>query len=295
MNAPLVSVILPTYNRAAYLPRSIGSVLGQSFADFELVVVDDGSSDDTREVVSRFADSRIRYVPRERNGGVAAARNTGVQAARGRYLAFQDSDDEWLLEKLERQMALLAPDDESSMCVCGLMRLLGTRTYQRVHGYPRAASDWARGLDHTGVLGSAVSYTQTWLVPRRSVVEAGGFNESLRIWDDWELLIRLSTRLNIRLIQEPLVLSERITDSLSIDTERFLHDMAIILRTHEKKLSEHPRARARLHHLHAQRLWRAGRTADALRILVHSLKRSPRSAATWWLLLRVLLRRPGKR
>ena len=99
-----VSIILPTYNRAALLPRSIESVLGQTYGDFELIVVDDGSQDDSAAVVARFADKRIHYLRLARNGGVSAARNAGLAEAAGKYIAFQDSDDEWMAEKLERQM-----------------------------------------------------------------------------------------------------------------------------------------------------------------------------------------------
>ena len=93
---PAVSVILPTYNRARLLPRAIASVLGQSFTDFELLVVDDGSSDDTERVVRGFDDPRVIFMPAERNLGDAGARNRGIERARGEWLAFQDSDDEWL-------------------------------------------------------------------------------------------------------------------------------------------------------------------------------------------------------
>jgi glycosyltransferase involved in cell wall biosynthesis len=93
---PKVSVIIPTYNRAEYLGRSIQSVLNQTYQDFELIIVDDGSTDNTRDIVAQFHDKRLNYIRHETNLGVAAARNSGVRAARGIYLAFQDSDDEWL-------------------------------------------------------------------------------------------------------------------------------------------------------------------------------------------------------
>ena len=94
-----VSVILPTYNRATLLSRSIGSVLVQTFEDLELIVVDDGSRDDTADVVKAIGDPRVRYVPLGRNRGLSAARNAGLAESRGEFLAFQDSDDEWHPEK----------------------------------------------------------------------------------------------------------------------------------------------------------------------------------------------------
>ncbi len=97
---PMVSVIIPTYNRAHVLGRAIRSVLDQTYQDFELIVVDDGSSDHTGEVVATFADPRIHYLRHEKNRGAAAARNTAIKTAQGEYIASLDSHDEWLPEKL---------------------------------------------------------------------------------------------------------------------------------------------------------------------------------------------------
>jgi glycosyltransferase involved in cell wall biosynthesis len=103
-----VSVILCTYNRAQLLPRAIRSVLAQKYLSYELIVIDDGSTDNTKELVGQFDDQRIRYVAHERNKGLSAARNTGLGQATGKYIAFIDSDDEWEKDKLEKQMAFLA-------------------------------------------------------------------------------------------------------------------------------------------------------------------------------------------
>ena len=292
---PLVSVILPTYNRGSYLARSAGSILRQSHSDLELIIVDDGSTDDTQEIVGRFRDPRIRYVRRDRNGGVAAARNTGVRAASGSYLAFQDSDDEWLLEKLERQLDSLDARDKQAMSVCALMRVLGEPGgVQRVHAYPRKAADWSTGLDHVSVLGAAVTYTQCWLVPRQAVIEANGFDERLRIWDDWDLLIRLSARLKIALVHEPLVVSARGDDSLSVDSARFLHDMDVILRTHQAALSRAPRQHARLRYLHSLRLLKAGYRRRARSEALTAVRYAPAETQHWRMLFRALAGRARK-
>jgi glycosyltransferase involved in cell wall biosynthesis len=103
-----VSVVIPTYNRASLLGRAIKSVLEQTYQDFEIIVVDDASTDNTEEVVRNLRDRRIRYLRHEKNRGGSAARNTGIRAAWGQYIAFQDSDDEWLPEKLKKQMEVLA-------------------------------------------------------------------------------------------------------------------------------------------------------------------------------------------
>src|SRR3712207_6134618 len=112
MAVPAVSVILPVYNRASTLAQCVTTVQAQTFSDWELVAVDDASQDESCAVIERFNDSRIRLVRHERNQGPSAARNTGIKAARGKYIALLDSDDEWLPGKLAAQVALL----ESGAC-----------------------------------------------------------------------------------------------------------------------------------------------------------------------------------
>jgi glycosyltransferase involved in cell wall biosynthesis len=104
---PMVSIVIPTHNRSESLRHSIASVLTQTLQDFEIIVVDDASSDHTAEVAYMFADQRIKYIRHDANLGVAAARNTGIVNSRARYIAFLDDDDEWLPEKLARQLKRL--------------------------------------------------------------------------------------------------------------------------------------------------------------------------------------------
>ena len=100
----LVSVIMPTYNRAHLLPRAIKSVLSQTFKDFELIIIDGGSIDNTEDVVKSFKDPRIIYINQGINQGISAAKNVGIMKAKGKYIAFIDSDDEWFSIKLEKQV-----------------------------------------------------------------------------------------------------------------------------------------------------------------------------------------------
>lgn len=117
----MVSVIIPTYNRAYTIQRSIESVLNQSFKDFELIIVDDGSSDNTEEIVNGIKDSRIRYI-KQSNAGAAAARNTGVCNAKYDYIAFQDSDDYWYPDKLRKQVEALK-NNKADVVFCKLRRI----------------------------------------------------------------------------------------------------------------------------------------------------------------------------
>jgi glycosyltransferase involved in cell wall biosynthesis len=287
---PLVSVILPTFNRAAFLKRSAGSVLAQDFEDLELIVVDDASTQDVAGTVQMLRDTRVRYVRRPANGGVAAARNTGVQAAKGRYLAFQDSDDEWLLDKLSRQVADLQPLDELSMSVCGLLRPARRKldgAQPPLLTYPRSLRDWRHGLDRRAVLIARIAYVQTWLVPRRAVLEAGGFDERLSVWDDWDLLIRLASCLPIRTRTEPLVISERNPDGLASDVSRFVRDLPLIL---EKNTPELERSDpATLYYLRGVEACMKVHLSTARTALLQALRRNPRHAPSWRLLTRTML------
>ena len=109
---PKVSVIIPTYNRAEYLPDAIDSVLAQTFRDFEVIIIDDGSTDNTREIIEKYI-KRYPQIIRpfyQMNSGASVARNKGIEEARGEYIAFLDSDDVWLSKKLERQVSVLERD-----------------------------------------------------------------------------------------------------------------------------------------------------------------------------------------
>src|SRR5271157_3641799 len=106
-SSPIVSVVLPTYNRAALVTRAIESVLGQEFRDLELIVVDDGSTDQTRQVISKINDKRLHYIFWKQNRGESFARNQGIQQARGEFIAQMDSDDIWYTHKTPYQVELL--------------------------------------------------------------------------------------------------------------------------------------------------------------------------------------------
>lgn len=123
---PTVSVIIPTYNRAHLVGRAIQSVLNQTYKDFELIIVDDGSTDNTEDIIKKYQkkDERIKYIRRKKNKGGSVARNTGINAAIGEYIAFLDSDDEWLTEKLERQMKVFkSTSSEVGVVYSGFFRI----------------------------------------------------------------------------------------------------------------------------------------------------------------------------
>ena len=199
-----MSVILPTYNRAASLERAVRSVLAQTFGALELWVVDDGSTDETRAVVGAIPDTRLHYHRLDRNRGQAAARNEGVRRARGEYLAFQDSDDRWAPDKLARSMeALGAARPETGAVYCDMLRMWrdGRVSYHRSPTLTRGRwIDPATGWYQVYLLG-----IQACLIRRRCLDAVGHFDEGLRHFEDMELFMRLSRVYELARIPDPLV------------------------------------------------------------------------------------------
>ncbi len=193
---PEVSVILPFFDRAATLPRCIESVRAQTFSDWELIAVDDGSSDGSLAVLKTFGDSRIRVLRHEKNAGPGAARNTAIEAARGNYLALIDSDDEWFPTKLEKQIARL----ESGDCdLCGCEYFLAKNGVDERIVLP-APPSWAEELHTKCELGNG-----TTLVLRRECAETvGAMDERLRAYEDWDWMLRLVQRFGFAVVAEPL-------------------------------------------------------------------------------------------
>jgi glycosyltransferase involved in cell wall biosynthesis len=202
---PTVSVIIPTYNRSQLVGRAIQSVLNQTYQDFDLIVVDDASTDNTEEVVKNFNDERIRYIRLEKNSGTSAVpRNTAIKVARCEYIAFQDSDDEWLPEKLEKQMTLFEiQPPEVGVVYTGFWK---TSNRRKVY-IPSSEITQKEGNIHRELLKRNFIGTPTSIVKRECFKKVGGFDEELPQLMDWELWIRISKYYQFKCIDEPLVIS----------------------------------------------------------------------------------------
>ncbi len=201
----LISVILPTHNRAATLGRAITSVLGQSYSNLELIIVDDRSSDHTPSVLREFSgENRVRVVSSLRRGA-AAARNHGVSISRGTYLAFQDSDDEWVPDKLERAMRVFRDATAETAVVYGdMIQILpdGGRVEFKAPEVEqgRLIHDATKDFQ---VLKIGI---QAAIIRRECFEAAGGFDEALPRYIDMELFARLALRYRFIHLQEPLAL-----------------------------------------------------------------------------------------
>ena len=182
---PKVSVVVPTYNRAGLLPRALRSVLAQTYEDFELIVVDDHSTDRTPTVIASFCDPRLKMLRHARNGGQSMAFNTGIKHAQGDYVAFLD-DDEWLPDKLRAQVALLDAAPEKVAMIHGWRDIVDDRDGRTVNSIRRTL----RGniYEHMLALETPVP-PSSWLL-RKAVAKSIGFDEDLRVAKDLDFVAR---------------------------------------------------------------------------------------------------------
>jgi glycosyltransferase involved in cell wall biosynthesis len=233
-----VSVIIPVYNRPAELRRAIRSVLAQSYADFELIVVDDASSENIAAVVEDIGDSRVRLIHKTVNQGAASARNTGIEAATGRWVAFLDSDDEWLPHKLERQVERLAGRPGGARICCSGYVILHIQERRAREFRP---SDW-HGTARQLVWGCNLSPGSTLVAERACFDQIGLFDVTLRRFEDWDWLLRYLRHYPISI--EPDVLARINKDSMPSHSS-VLGSLALLRAKHQATLSAQSRTLGR--------------------------------------------------
>ena len=200
---PKVSVIVTTYNRAALLPRAVDSVLAQTYEDFELIIVDDCSTDDTPEVMQSFADPRIRTARHQENKGHSSALNTGIALARGDSIGFLDDDDEWVGDKLSRQMRTLeACDPRVGLVYSWFDRVTAGSGVRRPGGRSVISGDISEAM-----LGWALpAPPSTYLVRTEAARAIGGFDAALTMANDRDFLSRLSMHWHVAVVPDVLML-----------------------------------------------------------------------------------------
>lgn len=233
-NHPAVSVIIPTYNRENLITRSIRSVLCQSYEDIEVIVVDDGSEDKTDELVRGLNDERIKYIRLEENKGAGVARNVGIQESIGKFIAFQDSDDEWLPENLEKHMHIFEKGSPNiGVVYSDMQRVLKDNTV-KYHRSPTIAP--GRLIDPTTSFYQVCMLgIQSAVIRRECLDQVGYFNESLPSLEDLELFIRLSRHCHFYHIPEPLVRYHE-NEGLSKDMRAKLHSRKLLLKLYFHEL-----------------------------------------------------------
>ena len=205
-------------SRTASLPRAIASVLHQGYSHLELLIVDDGSTDDTATVVAGFTDPRVRYIPLAKNGGASCARNAGMRESNGEFIAFQDSDDEWLDGKLEKQVRAALAAGDSAVTVFHPKLIYGRDDrgeYGRhrvccVPAIPAGETDFIELIHRINPVSP-----QALLISRTAFERAGYFNEDLANNEDWMYGIDLFYASKVVFLDEPLVINYLQSDSVS--------------------------------------------------------------------------------
>jgi glycosyltransferase involved in cell wall biosynthesis len=213
----MISVIIPTYNSANFISEAIGSVLHQTCSDYEIIVIDDGSTDNTKEIIEKyFPQVKYFYIP---NQGVSRARNYGIQMARGEFIAFLDADDLWLPEKLEKQLEVFKADQE-------LMMVFTENLDFDTDGFRKTLYWKKERLMKGDVVKNIFLYsnvtTSTVMVRRQVFWEIGCFEESLKAAEDDNLWMRIALKFRIHLLDEVLVHYRWTEDSLSRSANNLL-------------------------------------------------------------------------
>ncbi len=284
---PLVSIIIPTYNRQQFVLRAVQSALNQTFQDIEVVVVDDGSDDNTELVLGSIDDERIKILKHDNNLGSPAARNTGIAAAKGQYIAFLDSDDEWYPDKLEKQIALFGSShlEDLGAVNCGLVVDSSSRrgrqywqpsargrvfwTYLELREYHDTASMWLIKKEYLDAL-------------------AGPFDSRLLYVQVSDLLLRLSRLCQFDYIPEPLLtyydhdmVPRNVLYPLSIQKEAY----ELYLKKHEIYFQQRPKIHSRILTTFGTRFLKGGLRKESRVYYMKAIRYNPVFLKAWLLLI----------
>lgn len=276
--APEVSVVVPTRDRRELLSRTLGTVLRQRSVDLEAIVIDEGSSDGTRDTVTGLEDPRVRYFRNEVPTGVARARNRGLEEARGEWVAFVDDDDLWAPDKLVEQLVATRRADRpwayaGAVKIDGGERLVGGRPPPQPEGVVQRLPRW-----------NAVPGGCSGVIATRSLLqETGGFDPTLVNLADWDLWIRFVREAPPACAPRPLVGYRWHAGNASLDTELILREARVIESRYETPLDW-----GAIHHYLAHLSARAGAPTRALRHFMWAFLRGERSSArdVAWLIRR---------
>jgi glycosyltransferase involved in cell wall biosynthesis len=285
---PTASVVIPVLNGAEFIAKAISSVLEQTMSDLELIVIDDGSTDATPQIVRAFRDPRLRYFYQP-NRGLSGARNTGIRQARAPWIAFLDCDDYWMPRKLEAQLEAATAAPEVGLVYCA-------GTYRNVAGDMLAdlpAVVEGNALEQLLVGNCVAGSASSAMVSRATLDRVGLFDENLTCCEDWDMWIRVAAVTTFAKVEERLVTIVTRPGSATKNADK-LRDVSIKLvndaiakhgggrnRLRRRALSYVHRSAAYTHHDH-------GRFAEALRELVKAARYRPTDVRLYWRMARVI-------
>jgi glycosyltransferase involved in cell wall biosynthesis len=293
--SPLVSIITPTFNRAQFLGECIESVLGQTYTNIEHLLVDDGSTDNTTEVVRRYPDNRIQYT-RQENRGQATARNVGLRMAKGQFICFLDSDNVWKLHKIERQLQLMQQLAHVDI-LYGAQEVIdeNSQIVPPPDGLRPMTRHSGRIMKHL-LLENCVSFN-TAMVRRQCFDQSGGFDENVRAGDDYDLWLRLSAKYEFLYIPEVFGQYRVMQNQISSDKERRFNSNKAMLERFIKANPELVDERmerfvwSRFHVRRGRERAAAGKTSGAMSDYLAAIRLQPLTLAPWRALARLAVLR----
>lgn len=277
MHAGLVSVVIPAYNAAWCVARAIDSVLAQTYARYEVLVVDDGSTDETAALVNAYGE-RVRLL-QQPNGGLSGARNLGMRNAAGEYVAFLDADDYWLPEKLERQIALMQAHPDVGFCSTATRVETPQGEQIGLWKCPACGGDTLRTI--FAVNGAVAGSGSSVMVRRDVLARAGEFDVTLRCLEDIDMWMRLAAISSYACIDEPLSVILKRPDSMSRNLDKMRESALQVMRKNRHLLAPAARggfwryAYAGVLADYAKWEYRAGRKTQALLHLIEGMLHSP--------------------
>lgn len=296
MTDPLVSVVIPTYNYGHFIDEAVQSVLNQSFRDFEIIVVDDGSTDNTNALLARHSE-HIRYV-RQTNSGVSAARNRGIKEARGKFIAFLDADDYWLPEKLLEQLKVFDDHPDVGM-VYSLFYFFESETHSII-GY-KPIIECHRGFVLKEMFVSCMVGSPTPLIKRKVFDEVGPFKEELRGTEDYEMWLRICAHYKLDFVPKYLAMY-RVHSSTQADTktlDKWAEQLVRVITEYYTKYShlltedDYKQRLCCLYHAVAERSYLSGEKTQALKYLSLARQHNHKwSDGLWWLTISTWTKNP---
>ncbi|MCX8082789.1 MAG: glycosyltransferase family 2 protein [bacterium] len=219
-NNPLVSIIIPVYNRAELLPRTLKSVVNQTYRNIEIIVVDDGSDEDIKIICDRFNDPRIRYIRHTENKGLPSARNTGIRMSKGDFITFLDSDDEYIPERIDKQVKFFTENRDIQVVYCSVLEEKKGKQYLRK------------------IIGDKWFVWVHQIMLKKEVIEkVGFFDESFISLEDVDYVYRLRKFYTFGFIDEPLLIYHNTPGSLGKDIEKRNKARELFIRKHRTTLS----------------------------------------------------------
>lgn len=232
VNQPVVSVVMPTFHQASLIGKAIESALKQTLTDIELIIVDNYSDDGTDRVVASFSDPRVIYHRFRNDGIIAKSRNYGICLAKGRYIAFLDSDDYWEDTKLEKQLAYFS--DQGVVAVASRARLFGEEVFYRDMNYP-VSPEGCQDCPYESILSSNPIVTSSMVVDRAFLIKTDLFSENpgYVCFEDWYLWLRLAKLGKIKILDEKLV-HYRVMRKRGKADGRIAENMALLIESERK-------------------------------------------------------------